>query len=143
MPRIVRWIGKFVLVVIGAQVGLGQGELISSAGSGRATAYLESTKIITYADKTHVAWLDSDAEGFRVRIRTRDAVSGAWSPVWTIGEAANNHGTGISMLSTTPTTILCATVGRCVPMTPPHGAPSKRLEKTSPIRPWWRWRMGH
>ncbi len=92
MPRIVRWIGKFVLVVIGAQVGLGQGELISSAGSGRATAYLESTKIITYADKTHVAWLDSDAEGFRVRIRTRDAVSGAWSPVWTIGEAANNHG---------------------------------------------------
>ena len=92
MPRVVRWIGRFVSVVMGAQVGFGQGELISSTGSGRATAYLESTKIITYADKTHVAWLDSVAEGFRVRIRTRDAVSGAWSPVWTIGEAANNHG---------------------------------------------------
>lgn len=70
----------------------GQGELISEAGSGRATAYLESPKIITHAGKTHVAWLDSEAEGFRVRIRTRDAASGEWSSTWTIGEAANNHG---------------------------------------------------
>lgn len=70
----------------------GQGDLISEAGSGRATAYLESPKIISHSGKTHVAWLDSEAEGFRVRIRTRDVARGEWSPVWTIGEAANNHG---------------------------------------------------
>ena len=37
--------------------------LLSSEGSGRATAYLESPKIITFQGRTHVAWLDSTAAG--------------------------------------------------------------------------------
>lgn len=66
--------------------------LLSAEGSGRATAYLESGKIITYQGKTHVAWLDTPAEGFRIRVRTLDHATGAWSPAWTVGEAADNHG---------------------------------------------------
>ena len=42
--------------------------LLSEHGCGRATAYADGNKIITLQDKTHVAWLDSIAEGFRVRI---------------------------------------------------------------------------
>ena len=45
---------------------------LSENGSGRATAYADYNKIITLEDKTHVAWLDSISEGFRVRIRTLD-----------------------------------------------------------------------
>ena len=66
--------------------------LLSAEGSGRATAYLESGKIITFQGRTHVAWLDTPPEGFRIRIRTLDRSTGQWSPVWTIGEAADNHG---------------------------------------------------
>jgi hypothetical protein len=66
--------------------------LLSAEGSGRATAYLESNKIITYQGKTHVAWLDTPAEGFRIRLRTLDYATGQWSQIWTIGEAADNHG---------------------------------------------------
>ena len=33
--------------------------IISEEGSGRATAYIESPKIISFEGKTHVAWLDS------------------------------------------------------------------------------------
>lgn len=66
--------------------------LVSSQGSGRATAYLESPKIITYDDRTHVAWLDSVEEGFRVRIRTLDRIAGTWSETYTLGEAQDNHG---------------------------------------------------
>lgn len=66
--------------------------LLSTEGSGRATAYVESPKIITFKDKTHVAWLDSPEEGFRVRIRTLDHSTGQWSETWTLGEAENNHG---------------------------------------------------
>ena len=66
--------------------------LLSSEGSGRATAYLESPKIISYQGKTHVAWLDTPKEGFRIRIRTLDQKSGKWSETWRIGEAVDNHG---------------------------------------------------
>jgi hypothetical protein len=67
--------------------------LLSSEGSGRATAYVESPKIITFEGKTHAAWLDTPpAGGFSVRIRTRDNTSGEWSPVTDIGDATDNHG---------------------------------------------------
>lgn len=66
--------------------------LVSSTGSGRATAYVESPKIITRDGRTHVAWLDSSAEGFRVRVRTLDRASDTWGEPVTIGEAEDNHG---------------------------------------------------
>lgn len=66
--------------------------LLSATGSGRATAYLESGKIITFQGRTHVTWLDTPPEGFRIMIRTLDHASGQWSPAVTVGEAVDNHG---------------------------------------------------
>lgn len=66
--------------------------VLSSQGSGRATAYPEQNKIITHEGKTHVAWLDADASGFWVRGRTLDRTTGEWGPVVTIGPAQDNHG---------------------------------------------------
>ena len=66
--------------------------LLSQEGCGRATGYAEANKIVTWQGKTHVAWLDSPPEGFRVRIRSLDLATGKWSPVYTIGEAFDNHG---------------------------------------------------
>lgn len=66
--------------------------LLSTQGSGRATAYLESPKIVTYQGKTHVAWLDSPVEGFRVCIRTLDHRTNTWSDTYVVGEAQDNHG---------------------------------------------------
>jgi hypothetical protein len=66
--------------------------LLSSEGSGRATAYLESPKIVSFDGRTHVAWLDSPKEGFRIRVRTLDTTTEAWSESYTIGEAQDNHG---------------------------------------------------
>ena len=66
--------------------------LLSEHGCGRATAYADANKIITLQDKTHVAWLDSITEGFRVRIRTLDRKTNQWSPTCTVGEAYDNHG---------------------------------------------------
>ena len=66
--------------------------LLSDMGSGRATAYLESPKIMTFEGRTHLTWLDTPEEGFRVRIRTLDRAEGRLSATWTIGEAENNHG---------------------------------------------------
>jgi hypothetical protein len=66
--------------------------LLSSHGSTRATGYAEANKIVTIGDKTHVSWMDSIKEGFRVRICTFDHKTGGWSKVWTIGEAYDNHG---------------------------------------------------
>ena len=66
--------------------------LLSENGCGRATAYGDSNKIITLQDKTHVSWLDSIAEGFRVRSRTLDRKTNQWSPTYTVGEAYDNHG---------------------------------------------------
>lgn len=66
--------------------------LLSEQGCGRATGYAEANKIVTVGDKTHVAWLDSPPEGFRVRVRTLDRRTGQWSPTYTVGEAYDNHG---------------------------------------------------
>lgn len=66
--------------------------VLSEQGSGRATAYWEQNKIITVGAKTHVVWLDAGRDGFRVRGRTLDRVSGQWAPIVTIGEAQDNHG---------------------------------------------------
>jgi len=66
--------------------------LLSSNGCGRATGYAETNKIVTVGGKTHVAWLDSVKEGFRVRVRTLDRATGTWSPTYTVGEAHDNHG---------------------------------------------------
>ena len=68
------------------------GQLLSAHGCGRATAYPQENKIVTLGDAVHVAWLDSVADGFRVRIRTLDRTSGTWSETHTIGEAYDNHG---------------------------------------------------
>ena len=66
--------------------------ILSAHGCGRATAYPQENKIVTLGDAVHIAWLDSVAEGFRVRIRTLDRASGTWSETHTIGEAYDNHG---------------------------------------------------
>lgn len=67
-------------------------EVLSTEGSGRAPAYIESPKIIRHGDRTHVTWLDSVDKGFRVRIRTFDHTRQTWSGAVTVGEAENNHG---------------------------------------------------
>jgi hypothetical protein len=66
--------------------------ILSENGCGRATGYAEANKIVTLGNKTHVAWLDSESGGFRVRIRTLDHTSGTWSATYTIDEAFDNHG---------------------------------------------------
>lgn len=68
------------------------GFLLSATGASRATGYEESVKIVTRNDRTHVAWLDSPAEGFRVRVRTFDRGTQRWSSTYTVGEAYDNHG---------------------------------------------------
>jgi len=95
--RLLRW--EIRVIVVGLLLALlangvrgSERFLLSEEGSGRATAYLESPKIITFEGKTHAAWLDTPPEGFRVRIRTRDHATGEWSATTTIGEATNNHG---------------------------------------------------
>ena len=55
---------------------LGAVTTLSAHGCGRATAYPQENKIVTLGDAVHVAWLDSVAEGFRVRIRTLDRGTG-------------------------------------------------------------------
>jgi hypothetical protein len=66
--------------------------LLSTEGSGRATAYIESPKIITYGGKTHVGWLDTPTEGFRARVSTFDHATETWSAPFDLGDAASNHG---------------------------------------------------
>jgi len=72
--------------------GQPQRHLLSQQGCGRATGYAEANKIVTRGDRTHVAWLDSAQEGFRVRVRTLNRRTGQWSPQFTVGEAFDNHG---------------------------------------------------
>lgn len=74
------------------QTGRAPNGLLSVDGCGRATAYPQENKIVTAGGLAHVAWLDSVAEGFRVRIRTLDRRTGNWSATYTIGEAYDNHG---------------------------------------------------
>ena len=66
--------------------------VLARDGCGRATGYAETNKIITLDGKTHVTWLDSVTEGFRVRIRTLVHATGEWSPTTTVGNAHDNHG---------------------------------------------------
>jgi len=66
--------------------------VLSRHGCGRATGYSDANKIVTLENKTHVTWLDSVTEGFRVRIRTLNRKTGEWSPTYTVGEAFDNHG---------------------------------------------------
>lgn len=66
--------------------------VLSETGSGRATAYIESPKIITFQGKTHATWLDTPPEGFRIKIRTLDHATGEWGEPVTVGEAVDNHG---------------------------------------------------
>ena len=66
--------------------------VLSTEGCGRATGYAEANKIVTWDGKTHVAYLDSPPEGFRVRIRTLDHQTNTWSPPYTVDEAFDNHG---------------------------------------------------
>lgn len=67
-------------------------QLLSQQGCSRATGYAEANRIVTLDGKTHAAWLDSEAEGFRVKVRTLDHASGRWSPAVTVGHAHDNHG---------------------------------------------------
>ena len=69
-----------------------RGMVLSTAGCGRATGYAEASKIVTLGARTHVTWLDAEADGFRVRIRTLDRSTGRWSETRTVGEAQDNHG---------------------------------------------------
>jgi len=66
--------------------------LLSRHGSGRATAYSTSNKIISHEGKTHVTWLDTADNQFKVKIRTLDNATGTWSPSYEVGEAYDNHG---------------------------------------------------
>lgn len=91
MIRLWVWVWVFLVLVSVSLQGKGP-VLISDQGSGRATAYLESPKIVTFQGKTHVAWLDSPKEGFRVCIRTLDHETNAWSETYIVGEAQDNHG---------------------------------------------------
>ena len=66
--------------------------LLSDEGSGRATAYIESPKIITFDGKTHIGWLDTPTDGFRARVRTFDHATKTWTEPFDLGDAASNHG---------------------------------------------------
>ena len=65
---------------------------ISAHGSGRATAYAEANKIVTVEHQTHVTWLDSMADGFRVMVRTLNRQTRRWSDSVVAGPAHDNHG---------------------------------------------------
>ncbi|MFT4692739.1 MAG: BNR-4 repeat-containing protein [Verrucomicrobiia bacterium] len=67
-------------------------QVLSTEGCGRATGYAEANKIVTVGETTHVAWLDSPPEGFRVRMASLNRKTGRWSPNYTVGEAYDNHG---------------------------------------------------
>jgi len=89
------WLGILALgwAACGARAAdVPEGFLVSQDGSGRATGYAETNKIITWGDTTHVAWLDCTASGFEVRMRSFDRITGQWSPTYTIGAAEDNHG---------------------------------------------------
>jgi hypothetical protein len=83
--------GAAALLVCGWCVAA-QPVTLSREACGRATGYAEANKIVTVEGKTHATWLDSPAEGFRVRVATLDHASDKWSPAVTIGEAYDNHG---------------------------------------------------
>lgn len=68
------------------------GFLLSNTGCSAATAHPAANKIVTVDGKTHVGWIDSESDGFRVRVRTLDQATGQWSAKHTVGHAFDNHG---------------------------------------------------
>lgn len=95
LPRVTRFVRLLTFALIassGAFVVAASPTVLSTAGSGRATAYAEQNKIVTLDGRTHVVWLDAAADGFWVRGRTLDHASGQWGPVVTIDQAQDNHG---------------------------------------------------
>ncbi len=68
------------------------GFVLSEQGSGRATAYPPTNKIVTRDGRTHVTWLDAADDTFWVRIRTLDHQTGRWSEPVTVAQAQDNHG---------------------------------------------------
>ena len=84
--------GLLILAILVTWAKGGERHLLSDEGSGRATAYIESPKIITFEGKTHIGWLDTPTDGFRVRVRTFDHATETWSDAVDLGDAASNHG---------------------------------------------------
>lgn len=64
---------------------------ISKRGCVAATAGT-GNKIITHQNKTHVAWLDSNKQGYFAVIKTLDLATRTWSPTYTLGRAKDDHG---------------------------------------------------
>lgn len=87
-----RWWGIGLGLLLASVAAAAEPPVLSTAGSGRATAYAEQNKIVTVGDKTHVVWLDADESGFWVRGRTLTRSTGAWSETVTIGSGQDNHG---------------------------------------------------
>ncbi|MGB0579680.1 MAG: BNR-4 repeat-containing protein [Limisphaerales bacterium] len=85
-------VGAAVISPAALQATAKKPHLLSSVGCGRATGYAETNKIVSIGDRTHVSWLDSPKEGFRVRVATLDRNTGDWSPTYTLGGAHDNHG---------------------------------------------------
>lgn len=85
-------LGSTVLDVLAEPLNPEAGFLLSNTGCSAATAHPAANKIVTVDGKTHVGWIDSDSDGFRVRVRTLEYASGQWSPKYTVGDAFDNHG---------------------------------------------------
>ena len=65
-------------------------EVLSRAGSTRATAYPMSAKIVTWKDRTHVAW--QRAADHATWITTLDLATDKWSKRVHLGPGDDNHG---------------------------------------------------
>jgi hypothetical protein len=85
-------LGRTSLVALAEPLNPKTGFLISKTGCSAATAHPAANKIVTAGGKTHVGWVDSDDDGFHVRVRTLDRQTGRWSPGHKIGAAYDNHG---------------------------------------------------
>lgn len=72
--------------------------LLSREGSERATSYNDSNKIVNFADKMHVTWLDDIQGQSYVKVRTFDKNNHTWSQAYTVDEARDNHG-GAAMIA--------------------------------------------
>ncbi len=66
-----------------------QTKLLSEHGSTRATNYRTSNKIVTFAGKTHVSWLDSVSE---TMVASFDHATGSWTVPVKVGTGIDNHG---------------------------------------------------
>lgn len=66
---------------------------LGGSGSNRATAYIDSNKIIETADEIHFFWLDYFEGSFRVMGTTYDKVESIWSEsIFISDEVWDNHG---------------------------------------------------